>query len=107
MISEAELLGIDLDQLEKERFDHPDQLKLHRQLKDRSQAYWNPPAPPVSPWLSMQQASIRTHYSQTSLSRWIKAGLLDAERTGKQILIHEDVLDSFITTRRAPNRKSD
>jgi hypothetical protein len=36
----AEEMGIDLSELEKERFDHPDQMQLHRKLTREAAEYW-------------------------------------------------------------------
>jgi len=33
-------LGIDVDKLRTEHFDHPDQLRLHRQISRKSELYW-------------------------------------------------------------------
>ena len=36
----AEEMGINLDELERERFTHPDQIRLHRKLTRQAAEYW-------------------------------------------------------------------
>lgn len=107
MISHADLLGINLDELMTERFDHPDQLKLHRQLEQQAHSYWNPLEPAPSPWIDLNTAGQMTHYHRNTIWRWVKSGLLPSQKVGHRVLIHEDVLKSFVATRREAKQKSE
>lgn len=107
MISHADLLGINLDELMTERFDHPEQLKLHRQLEEQGQRYWYPLVPPPSPWIDLKTAGERTNYHRNTIWRWVKSGLLPSEKVGHRVLVHEDVLENFVATRRQGHLKTD
>jgi hypothetical protein len=89
MISYAEHLGIDLDELETERFTHYRQQKINNQIKIAGAVWANQPVPPKeSDWVPIQRAANQLHYHTATIRSWTKAGLVNAYKDKGRVFVY-------------------
>jgi excisionase family DNA binding protein len=100
MATDAELLGIDLVELQRERFDHPDQMKIHREIRKRSDLYWGKIPPEEPKTIGLVEASQMFFVSYETVRRIIRRHNLPFETVGKRVMIDEEALKAVMATRR-------
>jgi len=95
---QAELLGINLDELEKERFDTPKNKRAHHVHKVKA-AEWtewaNQKSVKLEPsnWLSLDEAAELIGYHRETILRWRKEGKLRHSMEKNKIMVDKkDVL---------------
>jgi excisionase family DNA binding protein len=98
--NEADLLGIDLDQLKTESPTHPKQAKNHRRIERQGRAYWSQQVPAPTTWVTLAQAANRFFVHPETIRRWIKAGHIDHDRAGQRIMVDVEQVEDWLTTRR-------
>ena len=106
-MNQAEHLGIDVEQLKAEAFDHPAQVSNHRHLRQKAEAYWGQLRPELDPWVTLKEASRHTHYSPESFYRWIREGHLATKKMGNRLMVDLEQVQVFIKTRRSPKPLQD
>lgn len=87
MISHAELLGIDLDKLEAERFSHYFYKPLHTRKYDVKVIS---EAPKETDWLPIAQAANSIYRSVQSLRRWVADGKIRSTKLKGRLYVHRE-----------------